>query len=160
MEKSRTKQTRIALILIAGMLSSSALLLSLCGSQQKTDTVEVAIGKCRFQTEIAASSFSQYKGLSNRRRLPENSGLLFVFPGEAKRTFVMRNMKFPLDIIYIASGKVNEVLGNLPPEGKNYSQEYESRENIDMALEINAGQANRCEIKNGEEIKFIINNHE
>ena len=158
MEKHHPRQTQI-ILLIAGLLSASALLLSLCDKNEATNQVEIEIGRCHFQVEIAASPFSQYQGLSGRRRLESNQGMLFIFSDLQKRTFVMRKMHFPLDILYIYSGEVREVLADIPPEGKNYSRKYPSQEEVDMALEINAGQAASCGIESGSKINFIINNH-
>ena len=39
------------------------------------------------------------QGLMFRESLPENSGMLFIFQNEEKRSFWMKNMEIPLDII-------------------------------------------------------------
>ena len=61
----------------------------------------VVIGDTKIFVEVADSEFERRKGLSGRDALAENSGLLFVFEEKDIRpVFWMKDMKFPLDIIW------------------------------------------------------------
>jgi len=54
-----------------------------------------------FEVEIAKSQEEKKKGLSLREDLPFNSGMLFVYNKENFYSFWMKDMNFPLDIIWI-----------------------------------------------------------
>jgi uncharacterized membrane protein (UPF0127 family) len=54
---------------------------------------------------IADTGELQFLGLSDTETLPDSRGMLFVYESAGSRTFVMREMDFGLDIIYISAGK-------------------------------------------------------
>ena len=51
--------------------------------------------------EVARSFFEKTKGLMYRSDLSENRGILFPFLWSSYRLFWMKNVQFPLDIIFI-----------------------------------------------------------
>ncbi|WP_424016294.1 DUF192 domain-containing protein (plasmid) [Halorientalis pallida] len=60
----------------------------------------------------AETPAEQHEGLSNTSRdnLPENTGLLFSYDSESERSIVMREMQYPLDVVFIgADGQVTSV---------------------------------------------------
>lgn len=120
----------------------------------QTETIEVKSETCVFQTELARQKTEQYKGLSDRKEMSENKGMLFLFPDKKDRAFVMRNMNFPLDIIFISEGRVVNLFRDLPPEGDNPSHSYHSGAPVDAVLEINAGLSRHCGIGVGSLVKW------
>lgn len=100
------------------------------------------IGKATTEQERAL-------GLSHRQRLPVGSGLLFVFPEAGQYSFWMKDMYFPIDIIFIRAGTVDSVAKNrepgdltpIPPVGP-----------ITHVFEVNAGEGER--IKPGDRVYF------
>jgi len=70
-------------------------------------SVPVELGGERFHLELAADPERRYRGLGGREHLPEGSGMLFAFPEEAPRAFVMRHCRIPLDVAFLdAEGRV------------------------------------------------------
>ncbi len=68
------------------------------------------------EAEVVESVESRQKGLMFREGMPENKGMLFVFPQEAKHGFWMKNMKFSLDMIWIDSDyNIVEIKENMLP---------------------------------------------
>jgi uncharacterized membrane protein (UPF0127 family) len=67
-----------------------------------------------FKIELARTPEEQQKGLSNRASLPEDHGMLFLFDKPAPYGFWMKEMRFPLDIIFIKNKTVVTVDENLP----------------------------------------------
>jgi uncharacterized membrane protein (UPF0127 family) len=106
--------------------------------------------------EVAGTPLSRYQGLSDRSSLCEDCGMLFVFSDSSERSFVMRNMKFPLDIIFINNNVVTKIYRDLPPEGNDPKNIYSSNGPADMVLELNAGEANRLNLQEGEEINIPL----
>jgi uncharacterized membrane protein (UPF0127 family) len=104
--------------------------------------------------EIVSSSTDRYQGLSGRKSLCSNCGMLFVFSDLAPRSFVMRNMLIPLDIIFIANDYIIKIDKNLVPEGASPKNIYESLVPIDKVLEINAGQSDVFGLKIGDKLEI------
>ena len=64
------------------------------------------------------------KGLSDRPFLAPGTGMLFVFESDGHRQFWMKNMHFPLDMVWIGSDcAVGEISGEVPasPPGSDDS---------------------------------------
>ncbi|MDX2163867.1 MAG: DUF192 domain-containing protein [Gammaproteobacteria bacterium] len=53
------------------------------------------------QVEVVQSPEAQQRGLSGRKYLAKNTGMLFVFPKEDYYSFWMKDMLFPIDIIWM-----------------------------------------------------------
>lgn len=106
--------------------------------------------------ELASSSNKRYQGLSNRNSLCHNCGMLFVFEEPRNASFVMRDMNFPLDIIFIRDDKVIKIYENLVPEGGTPQEIYSSPEPVNLVLELNAGRASQLNLKEGEVINLPI----
>lgn len=114
----------------------------------------VQANSCVFQTETARSAFKQYRGLSGRKQLATNGGMLFLFSKAEEQAFVMRQMYFPLDIIFIRNHRVVNLYNNLPPEGKTPAVIYHSGALADAVLEIAGGQSRACHLGVGSEISW------
>ena len=113
---------------------------------------EVKLNNTSFQVEIADTSEERYKGLSNRNYLCGNCAMLFVFNDSIERSFVMREMMIPIDILFINNGVITDVYKNLNPEGKEYSSYYDSSGPVDMVLEINSNYSDSYNINVGDNV--------
>lgn len=56
--------------------------------------------------ELARDPFEWTTGLKFRENLPDNSGMLFVFPYEKKPGIWMKDVPIALDVIFISSDKL------------------------------------------------------
>lgn len=66
--------------------------------------------------EVVADPATRAQGLMNRSHLPEQRGMLFVFPTEENQTFWMKNTLIPLDMIFVDSArKVVGMVENAEP---------------------------------------------
>jgi len=115
---------------------------------------EVVINQQRLYLEIASEPAKQIQGLSNRKILKSDHGMLFVYTDKKIRTFWMKDMNFPLDIIWINDNKIVGIDKNLPPAGSQPEKTYHSPEAVNYVLEVNAGLADRNQIKDGNLVKF------
>ena len=112
----------------------------------------VRIGDVSFEVDIADNPISQARGLSGREFMEENKGMLFLFGNFSKRGFWMQGMKFPLDIIWISGDEIVGVAENLTPADFGEVKVYDSPENVDKVLEINAGLFKKYGFKKGDKI--------
>jgi uncharacterized membrane protein (UPF0127 family) len=76
--------------------------------------------------------------------------MLFVFKNSSSRSFVMRNMNFNLDIIFINDNKILNIEKNLEPEGRNYEDKYSSIGISDMVLEVEGEYSDKNNIERGD----------
>jgi uncharacterized membrane protein (UPF0127 family) len=67
-------------------------------------THPLVVGNTRITVEVAANAEDRRKGLMHREFLPEDHGMLFIFPREEVRAFWMKNTPLPLSIAYADSG--------------------------------------------------------
>jgi uncharacterized membrane protein (UPF0127 family) len=105
---------------------------------------------------VAKSEGDRMKGLSGRDNLGENQGMLFVFEKKDTYGFWMKNMKFPIDIIYIDDNSVVYLVENAPaPSGQaDALTVYKPDKPANRVLEVNAGKAKELGIKKGTKITF------
>jgi uncharacterized membrane protein (UPF0127 family) len=106
--------------------------------------------KKELEVELALSPQAHYQGLSNREGILKSDGMLFVFKNSSSRSFVMRNMNFNLDIIFINDNKILNIEKNLEPEGRNYEDKYSSIGISDMVLEVEGEYSDKNNIERGD----------
>ncbi len=67
--------------------------------------------------EIANTKEEVEQGLSGREKMDQNEGMLFVFPSMGQYAFWMKDMKFPLDMVWISDeGRVVYIKENVTPD--------------------------------------------
>lgn len=114
----------------------------------------IKIGRQEMKVEIASTFKQQYQGLSDRQAICADCGMLFVFSDSDKKSFVMRNMEFPLDMIFIDNGVIKNIAADLEPEGDDPKNIYESDGESDQVLEVNGGYCQRHNIKPGDRVSI------
>ena len=119
-----------------------------------TNKPSISINNKLLYVEIADDLPKQINGLSYRKNLGDNNGMIFIFKDTQVRTFWMKNMLFPLDIIWINDNTIVKIDKNLPPEGSNPFATYSSSVPVNYVLEVNAGFADKYNIKTGNSVKF------
>ena len=96
--------------------------------------------EARLSVEIARSSKARAQGLMGRERLGENAGMLFVYKGDARRFFWMKNTRIPLSLAFIdKSGEVLEIIHLQPHRPGTRVPSYRSRNKVRRVLEVNQG---------------------
>ncbi|AUV80633.1 hypothetical protein C2R22_02305 [Salinigranum rubrum] len=103
---------------------------------------------------IADTSEKRYLGLSDTESLAPREGMLFVHESEGQYAYVMRDMSFPLDIVFIApNGTVTTVHhAPLPPEGTSNAELTRYRGTGRYVLELPQGTANETGLDAGDRV--------
>lgn len=106
------------------------------------------------KAEIADSAQERAKGLMLRPYLAKGKGMLFVFGEETMPSFWMKNMHFPLDIIWINQNKdiVDISVSALPC--KDACAGIVPKQKVSYALEVDAGFAEKNNLTVGEKVVF------
>lgn len=106
-------------------------------------TLQAAPGG-RLVVEIADETEERMNGLSRRNGLGPNRGMVFLFEQAAMHPFWMKDMRFPIDIIYLREGSVIHVFASVPPpEPGEGPKTVEPSGFADAVLELSAGEAAR-----------------
>jgi len=120
----------------------------------------VTIGDLKISAEVAKNPIQRAKGLSGRTNLPQNEAMLFVFDREDRYSFWMKNVKIPLDFIWISKDKtVADITPNVQPEpGRPDSQLriYRPAVPVLYVLEVNAGLAQEKNVRIGDKVQFKL----
>lgn len=111
----------------------------------RDDFATVRIGKTNVIAEIAATPAEQVRGLGGREALADGAGMLFVFPQSGVHSFWMKDVKFPIDIIWIEDGRVADIVEQasaFPAETPDaFLPVYRPDTSARMVLEVPAGFA-------------------
>jgi hypothetical protein len=157
----------ITYLAAAVLLGSSTLVASLgrCAAaprdRAKPGFEVVLVDGRRFELEVADDAASRERGLMFRESIPEDGGMLFVFPDAEFRSFWMANCLVDLDIIFLdRNGRVTAMhrMKAAPPRGENESElEYQNRMALtasydsaypaQFAIELRAGWLDRLELR-------------
>ncbi len=125
------------------------------------DEIWLSLGGETFILEVADDPVSRFRGLSRRRELPANSGMLFVLPRSQPFSMVMRDCPVPLDVAFLddeARVVVVHEMSPEPPRGEaEASQAYErrlrqypSRAPVRFAIETAGGRLKRVGLAAGD----------
>ena len=94
----------------------------------------------------------QYTGLSDTETLNDGQGMLFVFDGEGDRSFVMRDMAFPLDMVFVAADGTITTIHHAPVESDGDLTQYTGR--AKFVLEVPIGYTNETGVEVGDRIRI------
>lgn len=113
----------------------------------------VTINGKALKVDIADNEQERSRGLSGRKSLGKNEGILFVFQTPDKYSFWMKDMRFPLDIIWIDENKkISAVSKNIFPE--TFPASFSPSDSVKYVLEVNAGWTEKNGVKAGDLIEF------
>jgi len=104
---------------------------------------------------VADTFEERYTGLSETESLESGSGMLFVHDEEGRYTYVMRDMDFPIDIVFVdAEGRITTIHhARAPREGEDGDDlNYPGRGKY--VLEVPRGYTNATGIDEGDRIEI------
>jgi uncharacterized membrane protein (UPF0127 family) len=116
-----------------------------------TREAEIRVGGNTVTVEIADDPDVRSRGLMNRDSLPEDHGMLFVYPEEQILSFWMRNTLIPLDIAFIdRNGFILEIQRMEPHDDATHA----SKQPAMYALELRMGWFEDHGVEPGERVEF------
>ncbi|OYR39562.1 MULTISPECIES: DUF192 domain-containing protein [unclassified Halorubrum] len=142
----------IVLVAVAVAAANPALLIT----GYETTTVEAVDGEtgeslATVEARVADGFVKRYVGLSATEELAEDEGMLFVHDDAAERAYVMREMAFGLDIVFVApNGTVTTIHGAEPESAPLTRYRGTGR----YVLEVPRGWSERHGVEPGDQIVF------
>ena len=147
----------LAAVALAAVAIQSGLLYTLDppdpdGYERATVTVSDENGTqlATVEVRIADTRGKRYLGLSATEELPMGEGMLFVHGSEGRQSYVMRNMSFPLDIVYIGADREITTVHHAPVPHGEYERTYTGR--AKWVLEVPRGWANETGVEPGDRV--------
>ncbi|MCK1993528.1 DUF192 domain-containing protein [Peribacillus muralis] len=108
----------------------------------------------RLTVQVADTQRKRDKGLMFVGNLPENEGMLFVFPVKIHGGFWMKNTLIPLSIAFLDwDGKIKKILHMEPCKGE-ICPTYDPEVPYHYAIEVNLGWFEKNQIKDGDYVRF------
>lgn len=120
-------------------------------------TSSVSINGKTFYVFIASSDDQKTKGLSIYDSLPLDKGMIFPFSKSDYYPFWMKDMSFPIDIIYIQNTKIVDIFENVPaPSNNQQLLIYKPDKKANFVLEVNAGLSKKFNLKKGDSVRINL----
>lgn len=117
----------------------------------QTPQREIQIGGVLLKVEVQDTDSLREKGLSGRESLGENEGMLFVFDEPGRYGFWMKDMNFPIDIIWIDSERtVVEVTKEVAPD--TFPKTFYSQKTVRYIVETKAGFTRENNVQPGDKV--------
>jgi uncharacterized membrane protein (UPF0127 family) len=111
-----------------------------------------APGAPSVEVELAYSATAMERGLMYRTSMPENTGMLFTYAEDRKRSFWMKNTCIPLDMFFIRSDSIIAGILEQVPTLNLASRSVACP--VQHVLELNAGWARAHGITPGMKVKI------
>ena len=147
----------LGLIILAALLStgssSTKTATQDCG-KYRADRV-IHINGVAFNTEVASNQSEFDKGLGGRPCILPNEAMLFAFKQPGQYPFWMKDMKFPIDMIWINSAR--QIVAYEPnKQPSSYPTRYQNQKTLpaQYVLEVKANTVQRISIHQGTIVGF------
>ena len=116
--------------------------------------VTTSTGK-EISVEVADTVEKRSLGLGKRSGLENGWGMLFVFGKRKQHGFWMKDMHFPLDIIWLDNHRIVHILRNVQPAKSGVNPPVMIPPVAgNFVLEIEAGQAAELKLQVGQQMEY------
>jgi uncharacterized membrane protein (UPF0127 family) len=151
-------------IIIRALTATALVVIIILGLQQDRKEVGESVssemhaylqtdGRC-VELDIAETEDEKQQGLSGRKELAANEGMLFTYEDQAKRGFWMKDMKFPIDIIWIDDeNRVVTIKDSAQPD--SYPETFAPDRPAKNVIETVAGFSNTENINPGDRLIIV-----
>ncbi|MEC7242302.1 MAG: DUF192 domain-containing protein [Myxococcota bacterium] len=111
--------------------------------------VPLEINGHEIQVEVADDPTERQRGLMYRTDLAKDAGMLFVYSGEAQRSFWMENTRIPLSIAYVdQAGRIVHIADMVPFDRTAVPSKYPAM----YAIELNRGRFTELGVSVGDQV--------
>ncbi len=123
-----------------------------CASDVTTLSIRRADGTLvNYNVEKAVDNAAREHGLMDRRTMPQDHGMIFLYPKPAHIAFWMKDTYIPLDMLFFtADGTLAYIYANAKPE--SLATIDPGRNDICAVLELNGGQAAKQNLQAGDKL--------
>jgi uncharacterized membrane protein (UPF0127 family) len=149
----RRRQLGIGLLAFVVLLGAAAG--GLAAWSERSSRVPLALGKGHYSVRVVSNEVAREKGLSGTEQLAEDKGMLFVFDTDDHWGIWMKDMNYPIDILWLDQSKtVIDMVANATPE--SYPTIFKPKQPARYVLELASGSAARAAIAVGSRATFDV----
>ena len=113
-----------------------------------------------FRLELALTHEQITRGLMYREHIPDDGGMLFVFPDIRMRGFWMKNCLVPIDVVFLDGHGFITAIHTMPPPDPGTPEDdlpsYSSLRPARFAIELAGGTAGRLGLQPGQKLDLPI----
>ena len=114
---------------------------------------KIIVGGKTYNVQVAETQYFLEKGLSGHKPLQTNEGMFFIFQKPGNYGFWMKDMSFPLDIVWIGGDfRVTHIEKAVAPE--TYPKVFYPGVDSVYVLEFASGQSDAINLKIGDYVNF------
>ena len=147
-------QQIIVWVIVLGVLAGVGYCVWTVANQMNKKYTTVDIGKGTFRAEVADTDETRARGLGGRQELGKSEGMLFVAEKDGDIPMWMKDMRIPIDIIWLdANKKVVYVKRDVWPDNEPH-EVHHTPVPARYVLELPAGSAKEHGIKPGVTARF------
>lgn len=107
--------------------------------------------------ELAVSDEERQLGLMFRERINCDQGMLFIFGEEGFHSFWMKDVNFPIDILWLDREKrIVHIESNVPPCKESPCPSYSPQVQASYVLELKSGSVNKNQLQLYDKLEFIL----
>jgi len=151
--KSQTKNSQASTKVSSTTTKTLAVVAVSSSTKSVSSLLPISTSKSTIYAFVAKTPSTREQGLSGYKTLDNDKGMLFIFPKPDKPDFWMKNMNFPLDLVWINSDrKIIGVSTNISPN--TYPKSFAPPGKIQFVLEVNAGYAEKFGLITGTRVIF------
>ena len=122
-------------------------------TSMRSGTVTIA-GKT-LTVAVVDTNPARERGLSGTKKITDDQGMLFVFDTEDTYAFWMKDMLFPLDIIWLSSDlHIVYIQKNATPA--SYPTAFTPTAPARYVLEVNAGFSEKNNVHIGDQVNMLM----
>lgn len=117
------------------------------------ETMRIRMAERDFIADIADTQALRELGLSGRQGLGDDEAMLFVFPTSGQNLFWMKDMLFPIDMIWLDKNKkVSHIVRDAEPS--SFPQTFGPSTPTMYVIETRAGIADEIGLRIGDKVRF------
>jgi len=144
------------LLIGIGIIVVTACFLTWRSQRTNNNPIIVLSNGATVQVTIADTDDERQQGLSGMPSLQHNHGMLFIFDQSDVYRFWMKDMLFPIDIIWIDSDwRVIDITENISPD--TYPELFSPQSPAQHVLEVPAGNTKQLNIVIGDQLELLQN---
>lgn len=161
MQKERTEKIKSApkIGLLSVILACFVVAIFVAGKSNKSCTEAylsdktISNGEYTINAELADTPDSRQTGLSGRDCIDDFKGMLFVFDSPDLHGIWMKDMKFPIDIIWLDSNKkIVHIETSVKPD--SFPKVFYPSSLSSYVLEVQSGASDRSQIYVGQQLTW------
>jgi uncharacterized membrane protein (UPF0127 family) len=107
--------------------------------------------------ELAVNEEERARGLMFREEILENQAMLFLFAEEDIHSFWMKNMRFPIDILWLdRDRRIVHIEARVPPCPREPCPTYSPAAAALFVLELQSGFTEKHRLRLSDRLEFIL----